>query len=330
MSKLRMTLACWEYDRTRALQDGRVQAAGIDLNYLNLPVEETFFRMLRHHEFDAAEMSLSSYCVSLCGEQRPFIAIPVFPSRFFRHSSIYVHESGGVREPADLVGKRVGVPEYQMTAPVWIRGLLADEYGVPVEAVDYLTGGEESPGRPEKLQLNLPPGINVQPIGPQQTLNAMLAAGEIQALYTARAPSSFYRPGSGVRRLFRDYPQVERDYFRKTGIFPIMHCVVLRRDLYEQQPWVAQSLYRAFVEAQKLAYADLQETAALKIMLPWILSHLDETRSAMGADFWAYGFTENRKVIETFLRYHHAQGLSSRLLQPEDLFAPESMESFVI
>jgi len=330
MSKLKITLACWDYDRTRALIDGTVQPAGIDLNYLNLPVEETFFRMLRHREFDAAEMSLSSYTVSLFTEDRPFVAIPVFPSRFFRHSSIYINADSGIKEPGDLIGKRIGTPEYQMTAPVWIRGILADEYNVPVTSVQYLTGGEESPDRPEKLELNLPERINVAPIGPGRTLNAMLEAGEIHALYTARAPSSFYKTGTGIRRLFEQYPQEERNYYRKTGIFPIMHCVVIRRDIYEKYPWVAQSLFKAFVESQKIVYEDLRETAALKVMLPWILSHLDETISEMGTDFWAYGYAQNRKAIGTFLRYHHEQGLSPRLLQPEDLFAPESTESFVI
>ena len=330
MSKLGMTLACWDYDRTRALLDGTVQAAGIDLNYLNMPVEETFFRMLRHREFDAAEMSLSSYTVSLFTEDRPFVAIPVFPSRFFRHSSIYINTDSGIKEPADLIGKRVGTPEYQMTAPVWIRGILADEYNVPVDSVCYLTGGEESPGRPEKLELHLPDRIRVEAIGPGKTLNTMLEAGEIQALYTARAPSSFYKAGSRIKRLFGQYPQEERKYFRKTGVFPIMHCVVIRRDVYEKYPWVAQSLFKAFVESQKIAYADLRETAALKVMLPWVMAHLDETINEMGGDFWAYGFEQNRRAIETFLHYHHEQGLSPRLLQPEDLFATEAMESFVI
>jgi 4,5-dihydroxyphthalate decarboxylase len=330
MSKLKMTLGCWDYDRVRALMDGSVQADGIDLNFLNMPVEETFFRMLRHHEFDAAEMSLSSYTVSLFKPDQPFIAIPVFPSRFFRHSSIYINADSGIHTPQDLIGKRVGCPEYQMTAPVWIRGLLSDEYGIPVDSVQYMTGGEESPNRPEKLKLNLPENIKVDPIGKDKTLSTMIESGEIQALYTARAPSSFYKPGSRVKRLFSAYPQVEKDYYRKTGIFPIMHCVVIRREIYNANPWVAQSLFKAFVQSQQKTYEDMNETAALKIMLPWLIAHLEETRSEIGQDFWSYGFAPNRKVIATFLRYHHEQGLSPRQLEPEDIFAPEAMESFVI
>jgi 4,5-dihydroxyphthalate decarboxylase len=330
MSKLRLTLGCWNYDRTRALADGSVRPDGIDLNYLDMPVEETFFRMLRHREFDVAELSLSSYSVSLSRPERPFVAIPVFPSRFFRHSCIYVNAKSGIREPRDLIGKRVGTPEYQMTAPVWIRGILSEHYGVPVDSVTYYTGGEEEPGRSEKIRLNLPPNIRVEPIGPTQTLAQMLLDGEIDALYTARMPSTYRTGGGRVKRLFEDYPDVERRYFRETGIFPIMHTVAIRREVYEQNRWVAQSLYRAFAESQRRCYEDLQETAALKAMLPWLTAHLEEARREMGDDYWPYGLERNRKTLETFLRYHHEQGLSPRLLAPDELFAPEALESFKI
>ncbi len=205
MSNLRLSLGCWNYDRTRGLLEGRIQPDGIDLTYLNMPVEETFFRMLRHQEFDVAEMSLSSYAMSLSKPDKPFIAIPVFPSRFFRHSCIYVNADAGIREPGDLIGKRIGNPEYQMTAPVWIRGILQDEYGVPVDSVTYYTGGEEEPGRPEKLKLDLPPNIKVQPIGEKDTLAAMLRDGSIDGFYTARMPSTYRTGGGKVRRLFENY-----------------------------------------------------------------------------------------------------------------------------
>ena len=330
MAKLRLNLACWNYDRTRALADRSVQPDGIELNYLDLPVEETFFRMLRYREFEVAELSLSSYTVSLFAEQRPFIAIPVFPSRFFRHSCIYVNAAANIRTPRDLIGKRIGTPEYQMTAPVWIRGILSEHYGVPVDGATYYTGGEEEPGRSEKIQLDLPSHIKVQPIGETQTLSAMLAGGEIDALYTARMPSTFSLRGGAVQRLFPNYKEVEQEYYRKTRIFPIMHTVVIRRDVYEQNRWIAQSLYKAFVEAQRRTYEDLYVTAALKAMLPWLTSHVEETRALMGDDFWAYGIESNRASLTTFLRYHHEQGLSKRLLEPEELFAPETMLSFKI
>jgi 4,5-dihydroxyphthalate decarboxylase len=330
VSKLRLTLACWNYDRTRALLEERIRPDGIDLNYLNTPVEETFFRMLRHSEFDAAEMSLSSYVMSLFRPDRPFIAIPAFPSRFFRHSCVYVHAGSGIQEPRDLIGKKVGCPEYQMTAPVWIRGILSDEYGVPVNSVVYFTGGEEAPGRSEKLPLDLPPDIRVERIGHGQTLSSMVARGDIDALYTARMPSSFRSGGGNVKRLFEDFPDVERRYFRRTGVFPIMHTVVVRRTVYDRDPWVAQSLYKAFCAAQQETYEDLSETAALKTMLPWLTAHVEETRREMGDDFWPYGLDHNRGALTTFLRYSYEQGLAKQLLQPEQLFAPETLESFKI
>ncbi|NLS04248.1 ABC transporter substrate-binding protein [Rhizobium sp. P32RR-XVIII] len=310
--------------------DRTVVPDGIDLIYLNMPVEETFFRMLRHREFDVAEMSLSSYVMSHFTEDRPFVAIPVFPSRYFRHSSIYVNAAAGIREPADLVGKRVGSPEYQMTAPVWIRGILSDEYGVKVDDVTHYTGGEEEPNRPEKLALDLPENIRVKRIGPTQTLSAMIRDGEIDALFTARKPSSYAGPNGGVRRLFEDFVDVERAYFRKTNIFPIMHTIVIRREIYEAHRWIAQSLYKAFAEAQLRIYRELEETAALKVMLPWLNAHVEDVRRIMGDDYWSYGFKQNRETLDTFLRYSYEQGLSKRRLRAEDIFVPETMEHFVI
>lgn len=330
MNKLSLTLACWDYDRTRALADGRVVPDGIALNYVPLPVEETFFRMLRFKEFDAAELSLSSYTVSLLREDPAFIAIPVFPSRFFRHSCIFVSAKSGITTPAQLAGRRVGVPEYQMTAPVWIRGILRDDYGLEPESVIHCTGGEEEPGRDEKLKLNLPEKIRIEPIGPQDTLSAMLAEGRIDALFTARAPSTFYTEPEHVRRLFPDYALLEQDYFSRTGIFPIMHVIVLRRDVYARHPWVAQSLYKAFEAAKRITFEDLRITAALKTSLPWQTRAVEETVRLMGEDWWPYGFARNRHVLEVFLRYHHEQGLSARRLAAEELFAPETLEAFKI
>jgi 4,5-dihydroxyphthalate decarboxylase len=309
MANLRLSFGCWDYDRTRALAEETVRPDGIELTCLNMPVEETFFRMLRHREFDLAEMSLSSYVLSLNDEKPPFIAI---------------------KKPKDLIGKRIGTPEFQMTAAVWIRGILAEEYGVPVDSVTYVTGGEESPGRPEKLPLRLPANIKVERIGPTQTLSQMLQTGEIDALHTARMPSS-YADGSGrIRRLFENYAEVEQAYYEKTKIFPIMHTVVIRRDVYERNRWIAQSLYKAFVAAQKIAYEDLHQTAALKTMLPWLTDHVEQVEKLLGKDFWPYGLQSNQHVLKTFLRYSHQQGLAQKLYQPEDLFAPETFEAFVI
>ena len=286
--------------------------------------------MLRNQEFDVAELSMSSYCVTLGREDPPFIAIPVFPSRFFRHSCIFVSEKSGIREPADLVGKRIGVPEYQMTAPVWIRGILQDEYGIDPTSVTYFTGGEEQPGREEKLKLNLPEKFRLEPIGPDQTLSRMLADGEIDALHTARAPSTFYSEKGKVRRLFPNFVDVEQAYFSKSKIFPIMHVIAIRREVYEQNRWIAQALFKAFTEAQRQAYQDLLVSASLKTMLPWQIASVEETIATLGSEWWPYGIDKNRHVIETFTRYHHEQGLSPRRLTIEEMFAPETFSEFRI
>jgi 4,5-dihydroxyphthalate decarboxylase len=330
MSALRLTLACWDYDRTRALIDGRVHPEGIDLVYLIQPVEETFFRMMRYREFDCSEMSLSSYVASLDSESPPFIAIPVFPSRYFRHSCVFVSAKSGIRKPDELKGRRVGVPEYQMTAPVWIRGILSDDYGVKVTDVEHLSGGEEEPGRDEKLKLDLPSSIKLKPIGSTQTLSRMIADGEIDALVTARAPSTFHREPDKVRRLFEQYVEVEKLYYRRTRIFPIMHTLVIRRDVYAKNPWVAQSLYKAFVAAKQIAYDLYNQTAAMPAMLPWLTAHLDEAKRELGEDWWPYGLEPNRHVLDTFLRYHHEQGLSKRRFKAEELFARETLQSFKV
>ncbi len=324
--RLRMSLACWDYDRTQALRDGTVTPEGIELVQLTLPVEETFYRMLRHGEFDVAEMSLSSYVLSLFQPDPPFIAIPVFPSRVFRHGSIYVNKDNGVAEPSDLVGRKVGIPEYQMTAAVWIRGILDEHHGVGVRDVSYRTGGLHAAGRTEKIPLDLPDGFDVRPIASHETLDGLLAAGELDALYSARAPRSFdpAEPDRVVRRLFADPKATEQEYFRATGIFPIMHTVVIRRELYEANRWVARSLFDAFSLAKARMYPELLEVTALKHSLPWGVNEAEETIALMGSDFWPYGIEPNRVTLETFLRYSHAQGLARKLLAPEDLFAPET------
>ncbi|HZQ72689.1 MAG TPA: ABC transporter substrate-binding protein [Burkholderiales bacterium] len=330
MNPIRLTLACWDYDRTRALADGRVRPDGIELVYLTQPVEETFFRMMRYREFDCSEMSLSSYVASLNQPEPPFVAIPAFPSRFFRHSCIFVSAKSGIRKPGELKGRRIGVPEYQMTAPVWIRGILSDDYGVKVTDCEHISGGEEEPGRDEKLKIQVPPSIHLKPIGPEQTLARMIAEGEIDALVTARAPSTFHKQPDKVARLFPDYVEVEKAYYRRTKIFPIMHTVVIRRDVYARHPWVAQTLYKAFVEAKAMAYALYDQTAAMPTMLPWQVAQVEEAKREMGADWWSYGLAPNRHVLDTFLRYHHEQGLSKRRFQPEELFARETLESYKV
>ena len=323
-----LSLACWDYDRTLALADGRVRPEGIELTYINLPVEETFFRMSRHGEFDMAEMSLSTYVLTL-GRSHQFVAIPVFPSRAFRHNGIYVNSGAGVTAPEDLRGRIVGVPEYQVTAAVWIRGILEEHYGVPADSVRYRTGGLRRRGRPEKLQVR-PQGVEILPIGDTATLEAMLVSGEIDALYTPRTPEPFAAGHPAVRRLWEDPRAEEVRYFQLTGIFPIMHTVVIRREVYDKDRWVANSMLKAFTQAKALVTGRLEETAASPSMLPWSYDDARGARELMGDDFWSYGIAANEDVLRTFLRYSHAQGLADRLYEPVELFAPGTAESFVI
>lgn len=331
MNDIPLTLACWDYDRTRALADGVVRAEGICLTYLNLPVEETFFRMLRHREFDASEMSLSSYVTHIAAAAEPhFVAIPVFPSRAFRHHGVYVRADSTFVKPADLSGRVVGVPEYQLTAVVWIRGILADHHDLPVDAVRYRTGGMHEPGRVEKQRLRLPAGIEVEPIPPDRTLVDMLLTGEIDALYAPRTPRPMLTGNTEVRHLFPDPRAEEERYVSATGIFPIMHTVVLRRDVYLARPWVARSLYTAFDQAKTRTENRMGEAAANPYMVPWLSDELDRTRELLGRDFWPYGLEPNRRTLEVFLRYAHEQGLTARPLAPEELFVPETHESYVI
>ncbi len=329
MTRTQLTLAATNYDRLRALQDGTVVPEGIDLNFLALPVEEIFYRQLKHREFDVSELSLSSYVLTLEQDDPPFIAIPVFPSRYFRHQSIFVNADSGIRVPADLAGKRVGVPEYQMTAAVWQRGFLEDDYGVRFQEMHYFTGGMESPGRSEKVAFSAPPGVTITPIGPDQTLSDMLAAGELDATISASVPPSF-GVSPKVVRLFPDYKGVEMDYFARTRIFPIMHVIALRREVLDEHPWIARSLMKAFEEALVVAEADLRYRSSLKVMLPWLADHVDETVAAMGEDYFSYGLEQNRHGLQTFLDYSHKQGLAQRQWKPEEIFTPHAVGSFVI
>ncbi|WP_127354991.1 type 2 periplasmic-binding domain-containing protein [Actinacidiphila soli] len=330
MSRLHLTFACGDYDRTRALNEGTIRPDGIDLTYLRLPVEETFFRMIRHREFEVAEMSLSSYVVSLREDPSPFVALPVYTSRMFRHSSLYVNAGAGIDAPEDLRGKVVGTPEYQLTAGVWMRGILGDRHSVPFDSVSYVTGGQETAGRVEKAKLDLPDSVRITRAPQGRTLAAMLAEGEIDALCTPRVPSPFVAGDPRVRRVFPDVVGAEKEYWAAIGVFPIMHVVVIRRDVYERHRWVAQSLYKALLAARDQAYDTLYDTSALRFMLPWLTPQLEEARELLGRDYWSYGIEDNRAALEAFLRYHHEQGLSQRLWTPQELFAPESTEAAVI
>jgi 4,5-dihydroxyphthalate decarboxylase len=331
VARLPITLACGDYDRTRALADGRVNVEGVDLTMLSLTPEETFFRMVRFEEFDVAELSLSTFVVTL-GQGAPFVAIPVFPSRAFRHNGVYVHTGSGIESPEQLAGCRVGIAEYQLTANVWIRGILADFHGLPVSSAHYVTGGLHQPGRDEKVAIPiLPEGVHVVPCPEGRTLSDMLVNGELQALYTPRVPRPFLDGDPRVRRLFPDVREAEESYYRRTRIFPIMHVVAIRREIYQRNRWLASSLVKAFTQARDFAFRGLDETASLPTVLPWVYDEIRRVRALMGGDYWSYGLNQaNELALSTFLRYAREQGLAPGEIGPRDLFAPETLSSLVI
>ena len=330
MKRLKFAFACSPYDRLQPLINGTVVPEGMDLNFIALDVEEIFWRQLRHQEFDGSEMSFSSYTMARSRGDDRFIAIPVFTSRFFRHSCVFINVHKGIKGPEDLKGKTVGVPEYQITAALWLRGIFQHEYGVHPRDVHWRSGGEETPGRVEKLKVELPRDVDYQSIPPDRTLSHMLDAGEIDALFTARAPSCFTQGSPNVARLFPNYMEVEKAYYRKTRIFPIMHTVVIKRAVYEENPWIAMSLYKALAASKAAVVKSLQHTFALHATLPWLMWHVEETRNIMGEDWWPYGIEKNRETIEAVCEYSFEQGLSARKMTLEDLFAPETFDEFKI
>jgi 4,5-dihydroxyphthalate decarboxylase len=324
---VRVTLACGATDRTMPLIVGDVRPPGIDLTFLRMFPEEVFWRMTRHAEFDAAEMSLSSYLLRRSRGDDAVLAIPVFTSREFRHSCVWVRADAGIESPADLKGKRMGVPEYQMTAAVWIRGFLSDDFGVAPGDMRWFSGGLYQSGREEKLPISIA-GVDLTAIGPEHTLSDMLLNGELDALMGPRPPRGF--PGPCVRRLFPEFRQVEVDYFTRTGVFPIMHTVVVRRDLLDREPWVARSLYDAFRESKARAMDGLSESVVLSVTLPWLIAEFEATQALMGEDYWPYGVEANRATLETLMRYSREQGLAQRSLPIEELFASSTLDDYRI
>jgi len=325
-ARISLTLACGDYDRTRAIKDGRVSVEGCDINYLPMEPEEAFHRAFKHHEFDASELSFSSYLRTVDGGNPPFVGIPAFVSRLFRHSAVYIRTDRGIREPADLKGKLIGLPEYQITAVVWLRGIMQDEYGVKPTDIKWRQGGIEEPGRMERTPLKPIPRIELKSIPSDKTLSGMLESGELDALYSARAPSCFLRGAPNVARLFPNFREVEKAYYRKTGLFPVKHLIGIKRHIVEQHPWLPASLYKAFLQAKTIALHEVKEINALPVTLPWLVAEAQETVALMGEDFWRYGVHENIKEIDTLTRYAYEQGLVSRKLSVEDLFPPSVIE----
>jgi 4,5-dihydroxyphthalate decarboxylase len=329
MADIHLTLACEDYDRMRPLREGRVKPEGIELNYLVMSVEEIFWRMMKYEEFDASELSMGAFLTAAARGRRPFIALPVFPSRTFRHRCIFVNADSGIQRIEDLRGKRMGVPEYSMTAAVWLRGLFEHEYGVPPSAIHWVQAGEEHPGRKDRVDFEMPAGVTLES-RPDTTLNAMIESGEIDAMMSPRMPSCFLNGSANVKRLFPDYRRVEMDYFKKTGLFPIMHVIVIKRSIYEKTAWVAQTLYKAFCQSKEICMTELYDTNILRVSLPWTSAEYEDTCELMTADYWPYGLNPNRVNLETLHSYLPEQGLIKEKLNLDELFARETLEAFKV
>ncbi|HYM19254.1 MAG TPA: ABC transporter substrate-binding protein [Micropepsaceae bacterium] len=322
MAKLKLTLACNGYDRCRALFDRRVEPEGIELDLKLLKPRELFPRMLDHQEFDVAELSLGSYATLVARAASPFVAIPVPLSKIFRHSCIYVREGAGIAGPQNLKGKRVGTTQYGATAIVTIKGLLNDEYGVAPRDMRWFVGGLNTPTETPLIPLHLPKDVELEFLGPERTLEAMLERGELDALFSIYIPKLFLEGSPLIARLFPDFRRAEEDYYRRTRIFPIMHVVVIKKEVYAREPWIADSLYTAFCRARDLALETLYDTDALMVTLPWLLDDIEESRRLLGKNFWAYGLEPNRPALMALARWIAEQGLAPRIVAPEELFVP--------
>ncbi|WP_293859131.1 ABC transporter substrate-binding protein [uncultured Alsobacter sp.] len=329
MAPLRLSVAIGDYDRNRPLIDGRIRIDGVDPVVMTLEPEEIFFRAFRHAEFDVCEMSLSSFTVKTSRGDCPYVGVPAFVSRAFRHTSIVVRTDRGIQGPADLKGKRIGLPEYQLTACVWARMIL-EEHGVKASDVTWVRGGIETPGRPEKIPLQLPPDIRVEVAPETQSLNALLAAGEIDGFLGPRTPSCFDQGHPQLRWLFEDPTAAAEDWFRRTRIFPIMHVIGVRRTIVEANPWLPAALLKAFEQSKAAALVRLSDTSATKVTLPFIEEQLAAARRLMGQDYWSYGVPANRHTLEAFLDAHHRQGLSARRVAVDELFPASTLEATVV
>ena len=331
---MKLNIGIWNYDRTRALVDGSVSIDGVDevKYHTNTIVADIFKRMIADREFDVSELGFTFYLRTLDFADPPFIAIPVFPNRHFRHASVFINKASGIASPSDLAGKTVGeLNTYGHDAGIWAKGILSDDYGVRADSFKYIIGGIDSPNAPHDfVPKTHPVGLSITDARPDQALGPMLEAGEIDALFSAIVPKCIMQKSPKTGRLFENYEPVEREYFARTKIFPIMHTIVMRRDLHEDHPHLAQALYKAFCEAKNRAvqqYLGATMFHHASLMIPWFSQLMDEDRRLMGDDWWPYGLKANRNAVDTFLRYHYEQGLSKRRLTPEEIFVPELLET---
>ena len=327
MADLQLTLAINDYDHVRDLTCGRVRPEGIDLRCLTMPQEEIFYRFTAFREWEVSELSLAKYTSLIAAGDSSLTAIPVFPSRAFRHSAIYVLEGGPISQPGDLRGARVGLAEWVLTAGVYARAALAHEYGVPLETISWHQAGLEQPGREELVSPRLPPGISLT-TRPDRTLVDMLLAGELEAIVVPRPPARFRDPSSRIVRLFRDFRSVEAESFHATGVFPIMHVVAIKRDVYEAHPWIGPNLVAAFEEAKRRSFQRLADVSASWLPIPWSFDCLPQAQAVLGEDPWPYGVGPNRNTLSAFLTYAFEQGVCARQLEPEELFPPSVQRTY--
>jgi 4,5-dihydroxyphthalate decarboxylase len=326
--KLPLTMAMSGYDHTRDLGSGAVTVEGVDLTMLTMPVEEIFFRFLGYREWHVSELSMAKYVALRAAGDTTLTAIPVFPSRVCRHSSIFVGHDGPF-DPKELAGGRIGVPEWAQTAAVYTRALLQHEWGIDLRGITWFQAGVNTPGRKEKVALSLPEGLSVTAV-PDRSLDQLLQAGDLDAVLSARPLASFERGDGGIVRMFSDYVPLEREYVARTGVFPIMHIVVIRSDVLEAAPWVAGNLFTAFEEAKRRSIERLSEMTASRVPLPWVPAMVADMRAMAGPDPWPYGLDANRITLEAFTRWAHEQGVASRPVQPEELFAPQVLDQYKI
>lgn len=327
---LPLTIATWDHDRVMAIHDGRVPVAGVGVESHILPTSTLFPVAVREARFDVTEMSVSSYVLQVSRGVGEYTALPVFVSRAFRHGGFFARSGSGIDGPADLAGRRVGVPEYQMTAALWMRGILGDEYAVDARDVRWRTGALDAGVRRERLALDLPDGMVVEPIAEGETLQNLLLAGEIDGLLAPRPPSAFLAGDARLRRLVPDFEAAEAEYHRRTGFFPIMHLIAVRTSLIRRHDWLAQALMTAFVAARDAAMTRLREVwlgNANRLSLPWLGSAMERTLGVMGPDYWPYGFAANRAELLAICRYSREQYLAARDVAPEELFPASVLET---
>ncbi len=327
---LELSLGTWDHDRVMALHDGRVQVPGVTLKCEVHPTSRLFPWAVQEARFDLTEMSISSYVLQLSRGGSEYMAIPAFVSRAFRHSGFFARAGSGIETPADFAGRRIGVPEYQMTAALWMRGILSDEYGVDCDSIEWRTGALDQGVRRERLALKLPDGMVVEPIAEGETLQDLLLRGEIDGLLAPKPPQAFLDGNADLVRLFPDFEAAERAYHARTGFFPIMHLIGLRKSLAEEHPWLPRALFDGFVKARDIAIERLRAVwlgNANRLSLPWLNASMERTVGALGPEYWSYGFGANRAELDAVCRYSVEQYLSETRVRPEDMFHPSLLET---